>query len=361
MIAGSEKANFFVRQYEKIVLAVGACALVGGGVYFAMSLGEDVDAAKREVLGSLTHRDMSVTGVEKLDMSEYDIVKRVMRTPQKLNEIAEGQGSFLASDRRIKCKCGAVIVPQDACPACKASLVIINELDEATKKAEAWRARFKVEPDDTDSDGDGFTNAEEFAAGTDPTDGKDHPEYVDSLKLQLPLKSTFVPFVLLKGNAIPNGWRCEFFDAKVKDDYGRQGRTMTAVIGEEIGATVKHPTGYVLKSYEQKEERRAISGGKGMMKAVDVSVATVERKSDGKIIPLVVQPKKGAKLAPVDVQATLVYERGDVKTLEVVKGDTIDLSGAKYVVSSIREIGKGAEVVLENALTGKKHTIKTLD
>ena len=47
---------------------------------------------------------------------------------------------------------------------------------------------------DADTDADGFTNAEEFAAGTDPSDKKSHPDYFDSLKLVMPLKETYLPF-----------------------------------------------------------------------------------------------------------------------------------------------------------------------
>ena len=103
------------------------------------------------------------------------------------------------------------------------------------------------------ADGDDFTNLEEFKAGTDPTDKNDHPDYLDSLRIKLPLKETYMPFVFTGARKVADGWRCEFFDASQKDDYGRAGRTFSATINEEIGAAVKKPTGVVLKAYEKKE------------------------------------------------------------------------------------------------------------
>ena len=161
-----------------------------------------------------------------------------------------------------------------------------------------------------------------------------------------------MPFVFRKANKIPAGWRCEFFDPVRKDDYGRKGATLTAIIGEEVA-----DTGFVLKSYTAKSEKRAIPGSE-LKKTVDVSEAVVERASDGKVITLVIQEGKNVKLAPVDVQARLSYERGAVKTFDVVPGAEIVLSGTKYKIKEIKAAGKGAKVVLENALSGKVRTIE---
>ena len=130
-----------------------------------------------------------------------------------------------------------------------------------------------------------------------------------------------MPFVFRKANKIPTGWRCDFFDPVRKDDYGRKGATLTAVIGEEIA-----DTGFVLKDFAAKTARKAIKGSEGLTKTVDASEVTVTRKTDGKQITLVVQQGKAVKLAPVDVQATLVYERASVKRFEVVPGSEIALS-----------------------------------
>ena len=98
-----------------------------------------------------------------------------------------------------------------------------------------------------------------------------------------------------------------------------------------------------------------------MTVTVDVSEATVERKSDGKVVKLVIGENKKAKPAPVDVQATLSYERGTVRKFDVVPGSEIDLNGTKYRISAIERVGKGAKVTVEDSLLGKKHVLEALE
>ena len=94
---------------------------------------------------------------------------------------------------------------------------------------------------------------------------------------------------------------------------------------------------------------------------VDVSVAVVERKSDGKIVSLVLQDPKRIKLTPVDVQANLVYTRMGTKNFSVVTGDEIALNGEKFKVLGVKAVGKGGEVMLESVVTGRKKTLQALE
>ena len=173
-----------------------------------------------------------------------------------------------------------------------------------------------------------------------------------------------MPFIFLEARPVGKSWRCEFFNPDEKDDYGRMGRPLTAMVGEEIVAKTvaktKSPSGFVLKKYVKKEAKRERKGMKGMI-SVDVSEAIVERKSDGKIMTLVKAESKRTKPAPADVQATLLYERGSVRSIDVVPGSEIDLNGSKYRIIDVKAVGKGAEVVVENAISGKKTTIKALE
>jgi len=369
MISRSGREGFFKAHYDWIAAAAGLLALVAAGVYFAMSLGDDPDEAAAAAAARVDAMKPQETGVKPLDMAGYQIAVRATRNPVLLADVPDNGGSFLASERRVFCKKCKKAIPGDVkafpnCPLCgekqeeEAKVVLDADGD---GMPDEWERKNGLNPgaaDDAsaDADGDGFTNIEEFLAKTDPRDRNDHPDYLDSLKLQLPLRETYMPFVFTRANKIPSGWRCEFFDAKKKDDYGRMGRTVTAVIGEQIG-----DSGFVLKKYEAKEKKAAIKGGKGMVKSVDVSEATVERKSDSKVVVLVIAADKKTKPAPVDVQATLVYERGGTKNFEVVPGDEIDLNGTKYKVEEIKAAGKGAKATLVNSVTGKKRTIEALE
>ena len=375
MITRTGSRGFLAAHYDWLVLGIGVIVLGVGIVFFVSSLGEDPDEAAAEAVARIDRMKPAETGVAPLDLAEFQSVSSGVRKPVLLTEIVDERvENFLASERRVLCKCGKAIsgdvVAVPACPYC-------GEKQKEEKKPvldadgdglpDEWEKKYGLNVNDAsdanaDLDGDEFTNLEEYMAKTDPKDPKDHPDYLDSLKIVLPLKETSMPFAFRKATKIPAGWRCEFFDPSRKDDYGRKGKILTAIVGEEIvdkDVDVKKAlkSGYVLKDYTAKSEKRAIPGSE-LKKTVDVSEAVVERKSDGKVITLVIQEGKNVKLAPVDVQARLSYERGAVKTFDVVPGAEIVLSKDKYKIKEIKAAGKGAKVTLENVLSGKRRTIE---
>jgi len=373
MISRMGKNNFVAAHYDWLALGVGLLALAGAAAFYVMALGEDTDEAAAQTAAEVARMKPSETGVKPLSMELMRQAVRLTRNPLQMAEVSEKAESFLASERRIFCKKCKAVLPGNTkvCPMKDKEGNVCGAAQEDEKKIvldsdgdgmpDEWEKRHGLNPNDAadaaaDADGDAFTNLEEYQAKTDPTNKNDHPDYLDSLALTLPLKETYLPFVFTKATKIPAGWRCEFFDAKQKDDYGRLGRTITAVIGEAIGES-----GYVLKAYEAKETKRDIKGSEGLKKTVDVSEATVERKRDKKTLKLVIAESKKAKPAAVDVQATLVYTRGSSQSFEVVPGSEINLSGAKYRIVEVKAEGKGAKVVLENSLSGKKRTVQALE
>lgn len=368
MISRTGKENFFVAHYDWLVAAVGLLALVAGAGFFVMTLGADAEQAAAEQVAAVDRLKPQDVGVKQVDMTDCQQATRWARTPVLVAEVPEKTESFLASERRVLCKCGKAI-PGDVkqfpkCPYCgerqAEEQVVVVDAD-GDQLPDEWEKRFGLNPNDPadaalDKDGDGFTNLEEYLAKTDPTDAKDHPDYLDSVKVLLPLKQTYLPFVFTKASQVPGGWRCEFFDAKKKDVKRGNTGFVTAKVGEEIAGY-----GFVVKKYEVKSEKRERKGMKGMLVSVDVSEVTLERKSDGKQVTAVVSSPKRAKPVPMDVQATLAYERGTVKNLDVVPGLEIDLNGTKYRISEVKAVGKGAKVTFDNVLTGKKRTIEALE
>ena len=369
MIVRTGNRNFLAAHYDWLALGLGVVVLGFGAVFYVSVRGEDPDEATAAAVSRIDRMKPSETGVAPVDMSLFQSATSLIRKPVLLSELVdERTESFLASERRVLCKCGKAIsgdvkaVP--ACPYC-------GEKQVEEKKAvldtdgdglpDEWERKYGLNPNDpadanADLDGDEFTNLEEYMAKTDPTDPKDHPDYLDSLKIELPLKETSMPFVFRKANKIPAGWRCEFFDPVRKDDYGRKGTTLTAIIGEEVA-----DTGFVLKGYTAKTAKQAIKGGEGLMKTVDASEVVLERKRDGKQVTLVAQQGKTVKLAPVDIQATLTYARGVGRRFEVVPVAEIDLSGTKYKVIEIKAVGKGAKVKVQQVLTGRERILDALE
>lgn len=381
MISRFENKNFFVAHYEWIAAGVGVLALIGGIALFVMSLGDDPDAAAADAVQNVRRLKPSETGVKGVAMDAYQAALRQTRSPSKVTEISGKQESFLASERRVLCSKCKKAIPGDvkafpACPFCgekqaEEVKVVLDQDNDGLP--DEWEKKYGLNPADAsdahaDLDKDGFTNLEEFEAKTDPTDPHDHPDYLDSLKIVLPLRETSMPIAFVKAMPIRDGWRCEFVDPARKDDFGQMGRKFSVVVGEKVidarDAKNKQDYGFVLKKYERKNERRERKGMKGMFVDCDVSEVTLERVSDGKVIVMTVQSGvavKNLKLVPVDIQATLSYERGSVKNFNVVPGAELDLNGTKYRVDSIKAINKGARIVIEQAVSGKKRTLEALE
>ena len=367
MISRSGKGNFLSAHYDWLAAGVGVLALAGAGAF--CFLGGDVEADIEEVTGPVAGRASKHAVVADADMTACNQATNVSKSVELARRI---EGRFLpsfSSEKRVFCiseACGRATPEKfDAernliCAFCgmtqKVAQAVAPVDADGDGLPDVWEKKHGLNPADAadaeaDADGDDFTNLEEFQAKTDPKDAKDHPDYLDSLQLVLPLKKTYLPFVFLSATPIPNSWRCEFFDASRKDAYGRKGLSFTVVVGAEIGES-----GFVLKSYEKKSAKRAIKGSVNK-KEVDVSEVVVERKSDGKRLTLTVGSRKD-KPAPVDVQATLAYtRRGTTKNFDVVTGSEIVLSGTKYRISEIKASDNGASITVENVSTGKKRTL----
>ena len=362
--------NFFTTHYDWIAAGVAALALAGAIAFFVDALEEDADAKAAAEVRRIESRKPEGSGVKPADMEWYVRIAKYAKSPFTMNPVSEKSGSFLASDRRVFCakaECRAPIPPSaKVCPYCneaqpeeEAPAVVLDA--DGDGLPDEWERKYGLSPNDpndadADLDADGFTNAEEFAANTDPSDRNDHPDYLDSLKLALPLKETSLPFFLRSYAKTPSGVKLDLFAPKKRNDYGTLGKAYPTLVGQEIG-----DTGFVAKAFEQKEKKVKISGGGGAVKSGDVSFATIERKSDGKTVTLAVTTQSKPRRVSVDVQAKLVYERGTPKEFVVVEGDKIDLNGTKYAVKEIKRLENGAAVTLEHTTLGKTRTIEALE
>lgn len=368
MISRNSEKGFVAAHWDWLVAAFGVLALLAALVYAVIACGEDPQEAAAEALSELDGRKGGKTGVEAVDMAPYAAAAKALKDPARVIVPAETKESFLASGRRVFCEQGDPAAEAKACgqpipfglkvcPFCGAKqpeevkVVLDSDGDGLPDEFEKAHGLNPNDPADADADkdGDGFTNMEEFLAKTDLDDPASHPPYLDSLKLVTPLKETLLPFYLERITPIPSGQRFFFKLLKAKADWGKGSTSLSVLKDEEIGKS-----GFSVKAFEKSSKKVKIAGS-NQEKEVDTSTVTLVRKSDGKTIVLMM----GDKRKPVDIQAKLVYERGETKEFTVVPGDTIDLNGTKFKVTEIKRDAKGAKVLVENETT--KKTLEALE
>ena len=361
------KENFFKAHYDWLVAALGIAALVASVVLLLPSLSRSPEAAVHQREAWLESVKPAHDEVAPVPLGVLNAAQRLAKSPPALNDIDPKLGSFLASEKRAFCKpgdpavkgCGKPIpVGAETCPFCAVAQKI-----EQKASADAdndglpndWETKFGLNPNDgsdadKDSDNDGFTNAEEFAAKTDPKDKNSHPDYLDYLTVQGGLKQITLPFWFKSEMPIPGGHRYIFQNLKSRTAYDK---TYNPKNGEEIGKT-----GWIAGDYKKLSEERVIQGSGKMQakKVVDVSTVEVTRKADGRKLVLRVNERAIA----VDTEVTLVWDRFGGKNFTVKEGSEIDLNGSKYRVVALKAKAKnGCSVTLEDLSNKKQKTLET--
>ena len=368
----ASKENFFKAHWDWLVAIVGLAALGVAGFYLFSSLGRSPDDAAAECSAWMdAELKKPHKGVEAVNLMDLVKVMAQLKTPPSLREVDAKKKSFLASERRVFCQngdetdkknkgCGKPI-PADleVCPFCKVKQHIVkvqvdNDQDGLPNE---WEKKYGLNANDAadadlDKDSDGFTNKEEFEAGTDPTDPKSHPDYLDSLSVAGALQQTFLPFWFQNYSPIPGGYR---FTLRQLDQNGQDlagyNSTWSVKKGEPIGKT-----GYAVSGFEKKSELRVIAGSKaGNKKNQDVSVLELTRAADGKKLTAAI----GVRKVPVETQVELSYDRGKhswKKTASV--GTELDLNGEKFRVVSLRAVENGCEVKVESLKTKKQKVLR---
>lgn len=284
--------------------------------------------------------------------------------PKKLEEVADTKKSFLASELRVSCSspdgagCGLPIPFSDEkCRFCgvKQTKEIKAVLDtDADGLTDEYEKAHGLDPNvadaDTDKDGDGFSNKEEFAAKTNPADASSHPDYIDYAELSAPLKQEFSTLQFDRVTELPGKKYRYYFKMPGRQNEVDRGN-FSALKGEEIGKT-----GFKVVAYEPKSYTKPVKGG--MPLKIDVSEVSLKRIKDGKVIKFVI----GAKKTDTDVQATVSFSRGGVENLQVVEGQKFKVKDTEFVVVKILGKGNGRvreSVMLKDLKTNKAREIES--
>ena len=366
----TSRQNFFQAHWDWLLALVGVAAFLAAGAFLVMSLGSSPD----EAAGACEMRLDSVKplheGVPAVDLDVLQKAYRLVKTPPSLKPVDAKKASFLASERRVFCQkgdeeakgkaCGRPI-PADAevCPRCgmKQHVVKVEVDSDNDGLPNDWEKKYGLNPNDpadadADADGDGFTNTEEYAAKTNPTDPKSHPDYVESLAVAGELNQTFLPFWFKSYSQIRDGFRYYFqLVDKNGDDVKGYNATVNAIAGEAVGKT-----GYIVGTFKKQTELRVIAGSKtGAKKSIDVSSLELIRKADGKKLSVTLSVRRN----PVETQVPMRYSRGKHSWDKTVsEGMELDLNGEKYRVVKLRPSEKGCEVTIEDLKTKKQKVVR---
>jgi len=250
---------------------------------------------------------------------------------------------MVVAELRVNCiKCGRPIpINAEVCPFrnCKAQQPKI--ISAGTKDTDfdgmpdEWEIRYDlgVNIDDAaqDADSDGFSNLEEFNAGTNPKDETSAPPPVTKLRL---IKAGRIPLPLVFVAASQQSSNDTSF--LVKNAVTKQAKSVK--IGDVFD-------GYKITGYEQKTKKV----NKGTFE-IEEDVSVLKISKDGKEFSLIIGAKGGAQGEPA---ASLVYLIDNAKML-VKKGDVISLRNYKYKVIDI--IDQNVSVI--DTQSGAEFTLK---
>jgi hypothetical protein len=150
-----------------------------------------------------------------------------------------------------------------------------------------------------DPDGDGFTNLDEWAGHTNPTDAKSHPEYLTKLKLK---SFTQEPFRLVFSSWVGDTFAINTIDLKQPTQFLK--------VGDAVPGTQ-----FKVVKFDEKSQPNQYGTD------LDVSELTLQHQETGEQLKLV---KEQVAISPESV-ATFVYSWGGRREFEVRKDQEFSL------------------------------------
>ena len=368
-MATNQKDNVLLRYYDKIVAVVVLLGLLG----LLFILLSRIDQNKKDGVDKIRNRPEPNKPAEVISMEPYNAAMRSLQKPMRLEPPSIQDPGCYIPERRVQCvnKDCRKPIPLDAekCVFCgveQPKAAPVQEILDADEDGmpDKWEVKYGLNPQNADDakedmDGDGFTNLEEFVAGTDPRDPKSHPDLVTLLRVS-DVHGKRMPFIFGSKNKMPDGYQLVFNLIKAKFGqsaiyaktnsviYASKGGYEAAKIGEAKPEDPKEA--YQVVKFTDSSEKR--DTGKGYKETVDTSVVVLRRLSDKRDIPLTIGAKK-----PVitDTEAVLAFPL-DKKEWSLIEGGDFKVREETYRVISIESAKK--EVLIENQETKKRSLIR---
>jgi hypothetical protein len=330
--------------YDRLIACAALLLLLGALLHLAVrarELGESEAEYRRKVQKLVPDHPV----MQPLTTEPFDAIMRRLEAPF---QAGGWSNAFLNPELRVRCVDCRKPIPFaiEQCPFCKARnpagpvVAVIADGDRDGMNDE-WERQNGLNPNDPadagqDRDGDGFTNLEEFLAGTDPRDAESHPPFetkivVDSV-VRVDFRLRFKSYMKEAGGSL-------VFQLNTKD----YSRTYFARMGEKVGEKGEE---FILTNFVQKIQPNVNVGG--VRRDVDASELTLIR--DGRPITLVLN------LDAIwdEYRARLVFAV-DRSAYAVKKGDTIEVRKIRLTVKDI-DI-KASTVVLTRESDGRNFVV----
>ncbi|MCX6991811.1 MAG: hypothetical protein NT011_01575 [Kiritimatiellaeota bacterium] len=314
--------------FDKVVLFVALFGLLLSLILLILMVGRE--RKKLEGLSQSQEQSRNLSQAARLlDMTFLDEGIEELQAPE---QIAAWSNRLMVAELRVKCvKCGRPIpVDADVCPfrncGAQQPAVLKAKIKDSDFDGmpDEWELKHGLNPnaDDAlqDDDADGFTNLEEYQAGSNPCDADAHPSYAEKLRVikigRTPMPLSFQGVQRLSTNDV------RFL---LKNKQTR--RDTYAKLGETVD-------GYKLVKYDEKKVK---VNKKTFDVDVDVSVLTVSK--DNKMIPLTInkdnQGEIGASLIFLVDQTKMVVKLGDVIKLKNSSYKIIDIKKDTVILADI--------------------------
>ncbi len=344
-----------VRHYDKVVAVITLAALLISLFFLARSASASMEWNRNYMNGVKDMRPKSAK-LEPASTSLYEMAVRMLHQPQIMRLSFTNEAGLFTPQNRVWCVFCTYPIPFAAteCSYCKFAQPAIHT-EEANKRdsegkgiLDEWRTKYFNHPFvlaedrsrwDDDADEDGFVNLEEWRAGTNPRDPKDHPDWMQLVRFK-GLSTRLYPFVFTGVNRMPGGELQLVLNMK-----GGDGRTYWVKRGDPIGKT-----GFVYSNCIQKIESVAVPGV-GVQK-ISRYEAELFRLADGKLFLL--RDNEPHATLEQDLTLTLTIA-GKTTEYHASLDGFLDMEGEKYKVgANLRVDRQPISVVLENVRSAKK-------